>query len=145
MTESGGAEVPPKSKEQLQADVAAARSRLSANVESLIQQVHPKAVANKAVSDARDLIDTEVGAAKQRLSKVVGSVTGLVGGVSGRTQTDGAASAHDGFFRDEYGWRSDRFALIGGAIAGVVTLVLPVVAIAVAIRKAVRAHKKSAE
>ncbi|WP_028707396.1 DUF3618 domain-containing protein [Propionicicella superfundia] len=134
MTETD-AKVPPKTKEQLQADVAAIRARLSGNVESLIGQVHPKSIANRAVNDARDLLDAEATSARRKLDEAVSTVRGFVG-----PKVDDAAD----FVKDEHGWRTDRLMLLGGVLAGLVTLVLPIVAASIAIGRAVRAHKKSA-
>lgn len=147
MAESGGGKVPPKTKEQLQADVSAARARLSGNVESFVRQVHPKTIANSAVNDAINLVDAEVTAAKKKVTESVSAVKDFVG-----PQVDNAKSfvssskdATAGFFKDEYGWRSDRMMMVGGLIAGVVTVLLPVVAIFTAIGRAVRAHNKAAK
>lgn len=134
MTETD-AKVPPKTKEQLQADISAIRARLSGNVESLIGQVHPKSIANRAVNDARDLLDAEVGAAKQKIDETVSSVRGFV-----RPKVDEAS----GLVKDEQGWRTDRLMLIGGVIAGVATIVLPILLTARAIGKVVRKHKATA-
>jgi hypothetical protein len=129
------AKVPPKTKEQLQADISAIRARLSDNVETLIEQVHPKSIANRAVNDTRDLIDAEVGAAKQKIDETISSVRGFVG-----PKVDEAS----GFVKDEQGWRTDRLMLLGGVLAGLVTIVLPIVFTARAIGKVVRKHKASA-
>ncbi len=53
-----------RSKEQIQAEIAAARARLGSNVEGLILQVHPKAVAARSVQDAKAFVAGEIGAAK---------------------------------------------------------------------------------
>ena len=53
-----------RSKEQLQADIAAARERLASNIEGLITQAHPKAVVARGVHDAKDFAVSEVKAAK---------------------------------------------------------------------------------
>ncbi len=132
MTEPSEAKEPPKTKEQLQAEVSAIRSRLADNIESLVRDVHPKTIANQAINDTRDLIDAEVGAVKQRVSNTVSSMKKMVG-----------APPSDESGSDEPGTGVDRMLVIGGAIAGLVAVVLPVVAITVAITRAVRAHKKS--
>lgn len=53
-----------RSKEQIQAEVAAARARLASNVEGLILQVHPKAIAARSVQEAKAFVAGEVGAVK---------------------------------------------------------------------------------
>ena len=53
-----------RSKEQIQADIAAARERLASNVEGLITQAHPKAVAARTVQDAKAFAAGEFQAAK---------------------------------------------------------------------------------
>lgn len=82
-----------RSKAQIEADVAATRARLAANVQDLVDQVHPQNLKRQAVADAKSFAQTEFDNAK---SQFVGP--------------DGP--------------RMDRIAMIGGAIAGVVTLVL---------------------
>lgn len=132
MTESEKAKEPPKTKEQLQAEIAAIRSRLSGNIESLVREVHPKTIANQAVNETRDLIGAEVGALKQRVADTVTGVKRAVGS----TSPDEDASGGDGE-------RIDRMLVVGGAIAGLLAVILPVSAILIAIRRAVRRHKKS--
>ncbi|MGV8908024.1 MAG: DUF3618 domain-containing protein [Propionicimonas sp.] len=42
-----------RTRDDIEADIAAARQRLAGNVEGLINQVHPKAIVANTVSDAR--------------------------------------------------------------------------------------------
>ena len=42
-----------RTREDIEADIEAARQRLAGNVESLINQVHPKAIVANTVADAR--------------------------------------------------------------------------------------------
>ncbi|MDN5569754.1 MAG: DUF3618 domain-containing protein [Propionibacteriaceae bacterium] len=53
-----------RTKEDIQAEIAAARARLASNVEGLITQTHPRAVAARTVQDAKSLLDAEVQSAK---------------------------------------------------------------------------------
>lgn len=62
-----------RSKEQIQADIAAARARLTSNVEGLILQVHPKAIAARSVRDAKTFVAGEIDAAKAQFVEPDGS------------------------------------------------------------------------
>lgn len=53
-----------RTKEEIQAEMAAARARLSSNIEGLITQTHPRAVTARTVQDAKGLLNAEVQAAK---------------------------------------------------------------------------------
>lgn len=63
-----------RSKEQIQAEIAAARARLASNVEGLITQAHPKAVAARTVQDAKAFAVGEFQAAKAQFVSIDGSV-----------------------------------------------------------------------
>ncbi|MBB1494145.1 DUF3618 domain-containing protein [Propioniciclava sp. MC1595] len=62
-----------RSKEQIQAEIAAARARLASNVEGLITQAHPKAVAARTVQDAKAFAAGEFQAAKAQFVAVDGT------------------------------------------------------------------------
>ncbi len=62
-----------RSKEQIQAEMAAARARLASNVEGLITQAHPKAVAARTVQDAKAFAAGEFRAAKAQFVAPDGS------------------------------------------------------------------------
>lgn len=62
-----------RSKEQIQSDIAAARARLASNVEGLITQAHPKAVAARTVQDAKSFAAGEFEAAKSQFVGLDGS------------------------------------------------------------------------
>ena len=83
-----------RSKQDIEAEITAARERLADNVAGLINQVHPKAIVQRGIDDARGFAATEFANAK---SQVIDE--------SGRLRTD-------------------RVLLLGGAIAGAVTFVL---------------------
>ncbi|WP_232549498.1 DUF3618 domain-containing protein [Propioniciclava soli] len=55
-----------RTKEEIQAEIAAARARLASNVEGLITQAHPRAVAARTVQDAKGLLSSEVDAVKSQ-------------------------------------------------------------------------------
>jgi hypothetical protein len=142
VAETGGDKVPPKTTEQLAAEVAAARARLSTRIEGLVGNLHPKSVANRAINDTRDLIDAEIGSVKTKVGQTVSGVKDAFASMKGSAGVKGApGEGIVGFFKDEHGWRQDRFLLLGGLIAGVVTIALPVVAISVAVGNAFRKHK----
>ena len=62
-----------RSQEQIQAEIAAARARLASNVEGLITQAHPKAVAARTVQDAKAFAAGEFQAAKAQFVAVDGT------------------------------------------------------------------------
>ena len=62
-----------RSKEQIQAEIAAARARLASNVEGLITQAHPKAVAARTVQDAKAFAAAQFQAAKAQFVAVDGT------------------------------------------------------------------------
>ena len=55
-----------RSKEEIQAEIAAARQRLGTNVEGLITQAHPKAVAARSLYDIKALVAAEVQSVKDQ-------------------------------------------------------------------------------
>lgn len=83
-----------RTRDEIEAEIDAARRRLAASVEGLINQVHPKAIVQRGIDDARGFAATEFANAK---SQVIDE--------SGRLRTE-------------------RVLLLGGAIAGAVTFVL---------------------
>lgn len=58
---------PPRSRAEIEADIAAARERLADNLAGLINQVHPKAIVRHTVSDARDFVDSGYRKVKDQL------------------------------------------------------------------------------
>ncbi len=140
MSDSTGAKQPPKTKEQLQAELAAARLRLSSNIESLINEVHPKSIANHAINDARDLVEAEVKNVTEKVSGVVGAARDFVTPRvdDAKTFVGERRDQASGFFKDDYGWRTDRFMVVGGLVAGLLTLAGMALAVTAGIRKALR-------
>lgn len=68
-----------RSKAEIQAEIAAARQRLGTNVEGLITQVHPKAVAARSLHDAKELAAAEVASVKSQFVDESGALrTGRV-------------------------------------------------------------------
>lgn len=56
-----------RSAAQIRADIAAERARLGANVEGLVTEVHPKAVKQRTVDDAKAFVMGEVDNAKAQV------------------------------------------------------------------------------
>ena len=83
-----------RSKQDIEAEIAAARARLADNVADLVNQMHPKAIVQRGIDDARGFAAAEFENAKAQVIDDRGNV------------------------------RTDRVLLIGGAVAGVVTFVL---------------------
>lgn len=52
---------------QIRADIAAARARVSANVSNLVAEVHPTAVKDRTIDDAKSFAQTEFNAAKSQV------------------------------------------------------------------------------
>lgn len=63
-----------RSKADIEAEIAAARSRLASNVEGLIAQVHPQAVKTRAMNDAKDVAAGELNAARSQFVDDAGDV-----------------------------------------------------------------------
>ncbi len=76
-----------RSRQEIQADIQAARDRLTASIESLVSEAHPKVVAQRSLEDAKAFAAGEFENVKSHV-------------------------------KDENGWRVDRLAAIGGAVAG---------------------------
>ncbi|MGJ6981440.1 DUF3618 domain-containing protein [Aestuariimicrobium soli] len=79
---------------QIRADIAARRARVSANLSNLVTEVHPTAVKERTINDAKSFAQTEFDAAKSTVkddrgwrvdrllmlgAAVVGTVALLVG------------------------------------------------------------------
>ncbi|MEL4358731.1 MULTISPECIES: DUF3618 domain-containing protein [unclassified Luteococcus] len=102
----------PRSAKQIQADIAAARARMSANVEGLVTEVHPKAVKQRSVDEAKAFVMNEVDYAKSTAKNAV---------------------------KDDDGWRTDRISLGSGAAAVALVALLTVRAI---VRKVTKKGKR---
>lgn len=85
-----------RTKAQIEADIAAARDRLSASVESLFMEVHPRAIAARTVADAR------------------------------RRATDGAKAVRSQFVADDGSLKTQQVALVAAAVAGAVAFLMVV-------------------
>lgn len=83
-----------RSKQDIEAEIAAARARLADNVAGLINQIHPKAVVQRGIDDARGFAAAEFANVRSQVMDDRGQV------------------------------RTERVMLIGGAIAGVVTFLV---------------------
>ncbi|MFZ1410403.1 MAG: DUF3618 domain-containing protein [Micropruina sp.] len=83
-----------RTKADIEAEIAAARGRLAGNVEGLINQVHPKAVVQRGIDDARSFAAAEYASARSQFIDAQGAL------------------------------RLDRIGLIAGAVVGTVTFLL---------------------
>lgn len=63
-----------RSKEEIAAEIAAARERIASNIEGLITQAHPRAVAMRGLADAKGFIEQEASSAKAQFVAADGSV-----------------------------------------------------------------------
>ncbi|MFC7620462.1 DUF3618 domain-containing protein [Microlunatus sp. GCM10028923] len=93
------AQRPERTRDQIEADLAAARARLGHSVEQLIDQVHPTRIKQRQIAGLKDWVTAEVENAKAQFVNEDGKV------------------------------RTERLAVIGGAVAGFVTFVVIVRAI----------------
>jgi hypothetical protein len=82
-----------RTKAEIEADIEAARERLAEGVANLVNQVHPKAVAHRAVDDVRHRTSAGFRALRDQLVKPDGSLN------------------------------LSRVALLGGAVVGAVTFI----------------------
>lgn len=88
------AEAGVRTREEIEADIAAARQRLADNVQGLINQVHPKAIVANTVADARTFAQ------------------------------GGFEQAKAQFVDDRGNYRADRLGLLVAAAGGAVTFLL---------------------
>ncbi|HEY9292815.1 MAG TPA: DUF3618 domain-containing protein [Microlunatus sp.] len=84
----------PRTKAQIEADLAATRQRLVSSVEELIDQVHPQRVKQRQIESAKSFARAELDHARSQ------------------------------FFYANGELRTSRLAAIGGAVAGFVTFVV---------------------
>ena len=63
-----------RTKAEIEADIDAARDRLANGLASLINQVHPRAIAHRAAADVRGAASQQVRALKDQLVEPDGSL-----------------------------------------------------------------------
>lgn len=95
-TPSRAASSSPRTRAQIEADLAATRDRLASSIEQLIDQVHPQRVKERQIASAKAFARAEI------------------------------ANARSQVFRPNGELRTARLAAVGGAVAGFVTFVLVV-------------------
>lgn len=61
-----------RTAEQIRRDIAAARARVSANVEQLVEEVHPSTIKDRAVGHARSFAQAEINSAKATIKDEAG-------------------------------------------------------------------------
>ena len=83
-----------RTPDQIEADMNAIRNRLTGSIEGLIDQVHPNRIKQRGVRRAKTLASDEVANLKAQVIDPQGNV------------------------------RTTRVAILGGALAGVITLVV---------------------
>lgn len=84
----------PRTRAQIEADLAAARERLTESIEQLIDQVHPQRVKDRQIESAKTFAMAELDNAKSQVFYPNGEL------------------------------RVTRLAAVGGALAGFVTFIL---------------------
>ena len=83
----------PRTPEQIEAEIAEARDRLVNSVQSLVNQVHPKAVVQRSVQQAKELVDDKITPLKKEVIADDGSL------------------------------RADRVAYVAAGVAGIIILI----------------------
>jgi hypothetical protein len=86
----------PRTRAQIEADIAASRERLASSIEDLIDQVHPQRVKARQIESAKRLAHAELDNARAQVFYPNGEL------------------------------RTSRLAAVGGAVAGFVTFVIVV-------------------
>jgi hypothetical protein len=89
----------PRSKSQIEADLGATRDRLTASVETLIDQVHPNRIKQRTIDEAKKFGQAELENAKALIFNARGDL------------------------------RTDRLAILAGSGAGFVTFLLVIRAV----------------
>ena len=89
-----------RTRSQIEADLGATRDRLTASVEALIDQVHPNRIKQRQIAGVKRIVNIELEDAKSLVFNARGDL------------------------------RKERLALVGGAVAGFVSFLLIVRAIA---------------
>ncbi len=84
----------PRTRAQVEADIAASRERLASSIEELIDQVHPQRIKQRQIASAKHLAHAELQNVRSQLFYPNGEL------------------------------RTTRLAAIGGAVAGFVTFVI---------------------
>lgn len=87
---------PDRDPSQIEADLGATRDRLTGKVEALIDQVHPQRIKQREIAGAKRFVNLEIENAKSLVVNARGDL------------------------------RTDRIAAAGGAVAGLVSLLLVV-------------------
>jgi len=95
-TPSRAASSKPRTRAQIEADLAATRDRLASSIELLIDQVHPQRVKERGIASAKTLTRAEVANFRSQLFYPNGEL------------------------------RTSRLAAVGGAVAGFVAFVVVV-------------------
>ncbi|GAA2099003.1 hypothetical protein GCM10009841_12620 [Microlunatus panaciterrae] len=67
---------PARTQQQIEADMAAARERLTASVETLIDRVHPQRIKQRQIANVKQLAHTELENAKAQVVDENGLRTG---------------------------------------------------------------------
>ena len=83
-----------RTPDQIEADMNAIRNRLTGSIEGLIDQVHPNRIKQRAVRQTKTLVSDEVANLKAQVVDPQGNV------------------------------RTTRVAILGGALAGLITVVV---------------------
>jgi len=101
----------PRTQAEIEAELAAARDRLSANVAALVGEVHPRLVAHRTIEVSKQDVKRGLVDAKQSV------VDGAAAAKSWLTDTaEWLLAEAKARLSDEHGLRWDRVAAVGAAV-----------------------------
>lgn len=63
-----------RTRAQIEAELEAARDRLAQNIASLVDQVHPRAIAHRAAADVRGAANRQINELKSQFTRPDGSL-----------------------------------------------------------------------
>lgn len=104
-----------RSKEQIEAEIAAARQRLASNVEGLITQAHPRAIVVRGIADAQGFLREEASSAQKFLREGASTAQGFL--------SQGATAARAQFGAADGGVKAERMAYLAAAVVGTIALI----------------------
>jgi len=101
-----------RSPAEIEAELTAARERLTSNIAALVGEVHPKLVARRTVEDAKQDVKRGLAESKQTAADAVAAARSWL-----MDNAEWLAAEVKARFADEDGVRWDRVAAAGAALA----------------------------
>jgi len=111
--------------DDLQRDLAEARQRLADSIGSLINEVHPKAVAQRTIDEAKATAHHTFEEAKATAQNTFeqAKVAAQNTFEQAKALTQQKWTQLKAEIKDENGWRADRIVAVAGGVLGVATFV----------------------